>query len=136
MKIPFFSTPSACLSFILMNLSRISKRPKSVSTIFIFSYFCSIFIKPTIPLIGTNHTYNLINLSPNFNVEKSHSYLCANVTVPKELAQADELQVIFSGLKLQAFMEKAKNGEFSSGKCDTIVGTQRGTNVLPYPSYY
>lgn len=63
-------------------------------------------------LIGKNHTYNLNSLSPNFNVEKSHSYVCANVTVPK--TAEGELQVVFSSLRLQAFMDKAKNGEFSS----------------------
>ncbi len=64
--------------------------------------------------LGKNHTYNLNSLSPNFNVEKSHSYVCANVTVPK--TAEGELQVVFSSLRLQAFMDKAKNGEFSSGK--------------------
>lgn len=63
-------------------------------------------------LIGTNHTYNLNSLSPNFNVEKSHSYVCANVTVPKS-AEGD-VQVVFSNLRLQAFMEQSKKGEFSS----------------------
>lgn len=63
-------------------------------------------------LIGKNHTYKLDNLSPNFNVEKSHSYVCANVTVPK--AAGGDVQVVFSNLRLQAFMDKSKNGEFSS----------------------
>lgn len=64
--------------------------------------------------LGKNHTYKLDNLSPNFNVEKSHSYVCANVTVPK--AAGGDVQVVFSNLRLQAFMDKSKNGEFSSGK--------------------
>lgn len=65
-------------------------------------------------LIGKNHTYNLNSLSSSssFSVEKSHSYVCANATVPKT-AEGD-VQVVFSNLRLQAFMEKSKNGEFSS----------------------
>ena len=63
-------------------------------------------------LLNQTHNYNLTGLTPNFNVDKTHSYVCANVTVPK--SDEGEVQVVFSSLKLQAFIEKDKSGEFSA----------------------
>lgn len=62
-------------------------------------------------LIGKNRTYTLGNLNA-FNVEKTHSYFCANATIPK--SQDGEVTVTFESLKLQAFMEQSQKGQFSS----------------------
>jgi len=61
--------------------------------------------------INTTRQYSLSNLN-SFNVEKTHSYFCANVTLPK--SGDGELRVTFESTKLQAFMDKTQNGKFSS----------------------
>lgn len=52
---------------------------------------------------------------PNFNVDKSHSYVCANEIAIKIKSTDSDLmqQVIFSNLTLQAFMPPSQNGTFS-----------------------
>jgi len=83
-----------------------------VSTWFYFQLKFA-FLSLIIIITGTNRTYTLANLN-SFNVEKTHSYFCANVTVPKENGDG-ELKVSFTNIQLQAFMDKKQNGNFSSG---------------------
>lgn len=70
---------------------------------------------PQTHILSIALAFTLTDLNPNFNVDKSHSYVCSNnVTIPKN--DNSDLHVIFSNLRAQAFMEPSRNGTFSEGK--------------------
>lgn len=60
---------------------------------------------------GKSITLNITDPNPNFTVDQSHSYFCANnVTIKND----DQTEIIFSNVQLQAFMDAKQNGRFSS----------------------
>ena len=102
------------LSAVNLTLTYQNQTFPNINSTLISKYKCSRnFLYFKFYLLDTIGTFNLSNFNPNFSVEKSHSYFCANVTIPRE---DNDFKVVFSSLKLQAFMDKSSNGEFSSGK--------------------
>lgn len=74
--------------------------------------------------------YTLENLIPNLNVDKSHSYVCSNnVTIPKN-DDKSALHVIFSNLRIQAFIPHSQNGTFSEGKFSLFMLHKNFSNVF------
>lgn len=83
-------------------------------------YLSSIYADIKLSNMNENVIINITQPNPNFNVDKSHSYVCANNITIKSISNVNdkklESEFLFSNISMQAFMPFTQNGQFSEGK--------------------
>lgn len=87
-------------------------------------YLSSIYADIKLSNMNENVIINITQPNPNFNVDKSHSYVCANNITIKSISNVNdkklESEFLFSNISMQAFMPFTQNGQFSEGKFYSI----------------
>ncbi|KAH9522931.1 Lysosome-associated membrane glycoprotein 1 [Dermatophagoides farinae] len=78
-------------------------------------YLASIYASVQLPKSNETVIVNITQPNPNFNVDKSHSYVCANnVTIKWDNNDHHTTsEFLFSNLTMQAFMKPSQKGSFS-----------------------
>ncbi|XP_027201684.2 lysosome-associated membrane glycoprotein 1-like [Dermatophagoides pteronyssinus] len=80
-------------------------------------YLSSIYADIKLSNMNENVIINITQPNPNFNVDKSHSYVCANNITIKSISNVNdkklESEFLFSNISMQAFMPFTQNGQFS-----------------------
>ncbi|OTF80308.1 Lysosome-associated membrane glycoprotein (Lamp)-like protein, partial [Euroglyphus maynei] len=78
-------------------------------------YLASLSADVKLSTINEHVVVNIAQPNPNFNVDKSHSYVCANNVTIKGNNDDNHVssEFLFSNLTMQAFMKPSQNGTFS-----------------------